>query len=182
MCHMGSRKGKIQPQMAVSGNADIFSIKVDSRLKTILIHTGVIPEINFSSVFLQKYICSPNCGFRERKSRGMHKIWDQLKPPLKVGQSGWKFYRKLSLYQRMICIILANSRATLQMSILGCGGHQCHPSRWKCQVYHNIANLKLKFNFMHILIINEDILGTFGALHVWPEIISANYCSKYSQK
>ena len=26
--------------MAVLGNADIFSIKVDSRLKTILIHTG----------------------------------------------------------------------------------------------------------------------------------------------
>ena len=37
MCHIGSRKAKIQPQMAVSGNADIFSIKVDLRLKTILI-------------------------------------------------------------------------------------------------------------------------------------------------
>ena len=45
MCHIGSRKAKIQPQMAVSGNADIFSIKVDSRLKIILIHTGVAPEI-----------------------------------------------------------------------------------------------------------------------------------------
>ena len=31
--------------MAVSGNADIFSIKVDSRLKTILNHTGVAPEM-----------------------------------------------------------------------------------------------------------------------------------------
>ena len=30
---MGSRKAKIQPQMAISENADIFSIKVDSRLK-----------------------------------------------------------------------------------------------------------------------------------------------------
>ena len=52
MCHIGSRKAKIQPQMAVSGNADIFSIKVDLRLKTILIHTGVAPEMDFSSVFL----------------------------------------------------------------------------------------------------------------------------------
>ena len=41
-----------------------------------------------------------------------------------------------------------------------------HPSGGKYQVYHNIANLKPKFNFMHILIINQDILGTFGALHV----------------
>ena len=48
---MGSRKAKIQPQMAISENADIFSIKVDSRLKTILIHTGVAPEMNFSSGF-----------------------------------------------------------------------------------------------------------------------------------
>ena len=52
MCHIGSRKSKIQPQMAVSGNADIFSIKIDSRLKIILIHTGVAPEMDFSSVFL----------------------------------------------------------------------------------------------------------------------------------
>ena len=40
------------------------------------------------------------------------------------------------------------------------------PSGGKCQVYHNIVNLKPKFNFMRILIINEDILGAFGALHV----------------
>ena len=46
MCHMLSRKAKIQPQMAVLGNADIFSIKVDSRLKTILIHTGVALKWN----------------------------------------------------------------------------------------------------------------------------------------
>ena len=61
MCHMLSRKAKIQPQMAVLGNADIFSIKVDSRLKTILIHTGVAPKMEFSSVFIQKFICSPKC-------------------------------------------------------------------------------------------------------------------------
>ena len=40
------------------------------------------------------------------------------------------------------------------------------PSGGKCQVYHNIANMKPKFNFMLILIIIEDILGAFGALHV----------------
>ena len=101
MCHIWSRKAKIQPQMAVSGNADIFSIKVDSRLKTILIHTGVTSETNFSSVFLQKYICSPKCRFRECSWREIGKMPDQPKPPLKVGQTGWTFYRKLSLYQRM---------------------------------------------------------------------------------
>ena len=40
------------------------------------------------------------------------------------------------------------------------------PSGGKCQVYYNIANLKPKLNFMHTLIINEDILGTIGALYV----------------
>ena len=74
MCHIWSRKAKIQPQMAVSGNADIFSIKVDSRLKTILIHTGVTSETNFSSVFLQKYICSPKCRFRECSWREIGKM------------------------------------------------------------------------------------------------------------
>ena len=70
MCHMGSRKEKIQPQMAISENADIFSIKVDSRLKTILIHTGIAPEMNFSSGFLQKYICSPKYRFRSVVGEG----------------------------------------------------------------------------------------------------------------
>ena len=73
---------------AVSGNADIFSIKVDSRLKTILIHTGVATEMNFSSVFLQKYTCSPKYRFRECSWREMHTMPDQPKPPLKVSQSG----------------------------------------------------------------------------------------------
>ena len=88
MCHTGLRRVKIQPQMAVSGSADIFSIKVDSRLKTILIHTGVATEMNFSSVFLQKYTCGPKSRFWECSERGMHKMPDQPKPPLKVGQSG----------------------------------------------------------------------------------------------
>ena len=62
MCHMLSRKAKIQPQMAVLGNADIFSIKVDSRLKTILIHTGVAPKMEFSSVFIQNSYVAQSAG------------------------------------------------------------------------------------------------------------------------
>ena len=53
---MWSRKAKIQPQLAVSGNADIFQIKVDSRLKTILFPTGVATEMNFNSLFFEKCI------------------------------------------------------------------------------------------------------------------------------
>ena len=101
MRHMWSRKAKIQPQMAVSGNADIFSIKVDSRLKTILFPTGVATEMNFNSVLFEKFTSSPKCRLRECSWRGIHKMPDQPKTPLKVGQSGWNFHRKLSLYQRI---------------------------------------------------------------------------------
>ena len=45
------------------------------------------------------------------------------------------------------------------------------PHREKCQVYHDIANLKPKFNFLLVLTINKDILGTFGALQVGTENI-----------
>ena len=51
MRDMGSRKAKLQPQMVLSGYADIFSIKVVSRLKTILFSTGIATEMNCSSVF-----------------------------------------------------------------------------------------------------------------------------------
>ena len=84
MCYMLSRKAKIQPQMAVLGNADIFSIKVDSRLKTILIHTGVAPKMEFSSVFIQKFICSPKCRFRECSWRAIGKCHISPKHPLKL--------------------------------------------------------------------------------------------------
>ena len=47
----------------------------------------------------------------------------------------------------------------LKISISAVWGGPCHPSGGRCQVYYNIANLKPKFNFMHILVINEDILG-----------------------
>ena len=32
LCKIGSRKAKIQPQVAISGQADIFSVKADLRL------------------------------------------------------------------------------------------------------------------------------------------------------
>ena len=85
---MWSRKAKIQPQMAVSGNADLFSIKVDSRLKSILFPTGVTTKMDFNSVFIQKFISSPKCRFRECSWRRIHKMPDQPKTPFKVGQSG----------------------------------------------------------------------------------------------
>ena len=40
------------------------------------------------------------------------------------------------------------------------------PHMGKCQIYHNVDNLKPLCNFMLVLKINEDILGTFGALHI----------------
>ena len=79
---------KFQPQMAVSGIADVFSIKVDSRLKTTLFPTGVATEMNFKSVFFEKFISSPKCRFRECSWGGVHKMSDQPKTPLKIGQSG----------------------------------------------------------------------------------------------
>ena len=88
--------------MAVSGNADIFSIKVDSRLKTTLIHTGVAPEMNFSSVFIQKFISSPKCSSGSVAGEG--KVICQISPnhPLKLVNLAAIFTGKLSLYQRMI--------------------------------------------------------------------------------
>ena len=90
MCHMCSRNAKIQPQMAVSGSADIFSIKVDSRLKTILVHTVVATEMNFSSLFLHKYISSPKCRFRECSWRGIHAHSPGDPNPTKQGS--WDIY------------------------------------------------------------------------------------------
>ena len=160
------QEAKIQPQMAVLGNADIFSIKVDSLFKTILIHTVVTAEMDFSSVLIQKFTCSPKCRFRECSWRGIGKMPDQLKTPLKVGQSGCNFHRKLNLYQRMILYRAGPLEGNLKNFNFRGGEAPCHPSGGRCQVYYNIVNLKPKLNFFHILIINEDILGTFGALHV----------------
>ena len=92
---------------------------------------------------------------------------DQPKTPLKVGQSGCNFHRKLSLYQRMILYRADPLEGYFRnFNFRGGGAPPYHPSVGRCQVCHNIVNQKPKFNFLHILIINEDILGTFGALHV----------------
>ena len=92
---------------------------------------------------------------------------DQPKTPLQVGQSGYNFHRKLSLYQRMNLYWAGPLEGHFRnFNFRGVGGPMGSPSGGKCQVYYNIANLKPKLNFMHTLIINEDILGTIGALHV----------------
>ena len=135
------------------------------------------PTTNFhlitGKLHFQKFISSPMCRSRECSWRGMGKMPDQHKTPLKLGQSGWNFDRKLSLYQRMD-LYRAGQLEGYFRNFNFRGG--------KCQVYHNIANMTPNFNFMHILIINVDILGAFGALHVWPEIISPKYCCKNRQK
>ena len=56
---------------------------------------------------------------------------DQPKTPLKVGQSGCNFHRKLSLYQRMILYRADHSRATLGISISGVGEPPIPPLSWK---------------------------------------------------
>ena len=38
-----------------------------------MIHTGVAPKMEFSSVFIQKFISSPKCRFRECSWRGIGK-------------------------------------------------------------------------------------------------------------
>ena len=65
-------------------NADIFSIKVDSRLKTILISHRSRPKMEFSSVFIHKFICSPKCRFRECSWREIGKCHIIPKHPLKL--------------------------------------------------------------------------------------------------
>ena len=100
-----------------------ISIKVDSRLKTILFPTGVATEMNFNSLFFEKFISSPNCRFREYTWRGSHKMPDQPKTtPLKVDQSGW-FLTGISVYiKEWICFGLAHSRVTFRISIFGVWG------------------------------------------------------------
>ena len=64
----------------------------------------------------------------------------------------------------------------------GWSGSPPPPIGGRCQIYHNVDNLKPLFNFRLVLKINEDIVGSFGALHVWTEIICAQYyCLNWSQ-
>ena len=78
-----------------------------------------------------------------------------------------------------IFVGLSYSRAILGISVPGGGAGQAPPPPppigGRCQIYHNVDNLKPLFNFRLVLKINEDILGSFGALHVWTEIICAQY-------
>ena len=83
----------------------------------------------------------------------------QPKTPLKVVGSGSNFHRKLNLYQG----IKLHWSGPLE-------GHikKCH-FRGVGLVWaplHNVANLEPLINFMHVLTINEDILGAIGTLHV----------------
>ena len=81
---------------------------------------------------------------------------DQPKTPLQVGQSGFNFHRKLSLYQRMNFYWAGPLEGHFKnfnfRDVCVEGGHGCQSEAY--------------FNSMHIIIINDDILGTFGALHV----------------
>ena len=70
--------------MAVSGNADIFSIKVDSRLKTTLIHTGVAPEMNLVVCSFRNSYLAQSAGSGSVAGEG--KVICQISPnhPLKL--------------------------------------------------------------------------------------------------
>ena len=57
---------------------------------------------------------------------------DQPKTPLKVGQSGCNFHRKLSLYQTMILYRAGPLRATLGISISAVGVPPYHPRGGRC--------------------------------------------------
>ena len=96
---------------------------------------------------------------------------DQSKPPLKVDQSCRNFRRKLSLYQRRNFYWSGPLEGHIRnfhfrcVCACVCGGAGL-PSWGECRVYHNIASLKPLLNFLLVLTIKGDILGTFGALHV----------------
>ena len=91
----------------------------------------------------------------------------QPKTPLKVVGSGSNFHRKLNLYQG----IKLHWSGPLEGHIKkchfpGCGAGLGPPHGGSCQISHNVANLEPLINFMHVLTINEDILGAIGTLHV----------------
>ena len=102
--------------------------KVDSRLKTILFPTGVAPEMNFNSLFFEKFVSSPKCRFRECSWRGSHKMPDHPKHPLKLVNLAEIFTGNSVLYQRMNLYWLAHSRVTFRISIFGVWGGPMTPS------------------------------------------------------
>ena len=56
---------------------------------------------------------------------------DQPKTPLKVGQSGCNFHKKLSLYQRMILYRAGPLEGYFRNFISGVGEPPIPPLRWK---------------------------------------------------
>ena len=90
----------------------------------------------------------------------------QPKTPLKVVGSGSNFHRKLNLYQGIELHWYGPLESHIRNFISGVWGWPGPPSWGLCQIYHNVANLEPLINFMHVLTINEDILGAFGTLHV----------------
>ena len=119
MCHMWSRKAKIQPQMAVSGNADIFSIKVDSRLKTILFSTGVAPKWILIVCSLRNSYLAQSAGSGSVVGEGFIKCQISPNHPLKLVNLAEIFTGNSVYIREWICIGLAHSRATLIISISG---------------------------------------------------------------
>ena len=61
----GVQKSEIQPLVAASGHAGIFSNKAVLRLKSTLCPTGVASKVNSGGVFSQEYTTSPKYRIRE---------------------------------------------------------------------------------------------------------------------
>ena len=72
---------------------------------------------------------------------------DQPKTPLKLVNLAAIFHRKLSLYQRMILYRAGPLEGYFRnFNFRGGGSPPYHPSGGRCQVCHNIVNIKPKFN------------------------------------
>ena len=90
----------------------------------------------------------------------------QLKTPLKVVESGSNFHRIFSFYHRIKLHWSGPLEGYIRNFSFGVWTWSTTPPWGLCQVYHNVSNLKPKINFIHVLTIEEDILGAFGALHL----------------
>ena len=122
-------------------------------------------------IFLNKYITGPKYTYWKCRYRGGDHMAHQSKTPLKLHQSGSDFHRNSVHITHWYCIGLTYSGNQLKISIFRGLGPGSAPSQIrKYQVYPNTTNLKLFFNFAYVLTIIEDILGPFGALHLWNKL------------
>ena len=130
---------------------------------------GCIKIYSYSTrIFLKKYITGSKYMYWKCRYRGGDHMTHQSKTPLKLHQSGSDFHRKLSSYQTLILYWLDLLRKPIKnFNFPGFGARLSPPQIRKYQVYPNTTNLKLFFNFAYVLTIIEDILGPFGALHLW---------------